>query len=69
MVGYFVAPEIWSKLVFKSVKTSQAPGCVMVLGEVIKGTERSALLPYLDSVCDVILAPDVCHTVQVTSSD
>ncbi|XP_033749456.1 dynein assembly factor 5, axonemal-like [Pecten maximus] len=65
LVGYFVAPDIWSKLVFKAVKTTQSFGCVLVLGGVIKGTERALLLPYLDNVCDVILTPDVCNTVQV----
>ncbi|XP_069124070.1 dynein axonemal assembly factor 5-like [Argopecten irradians] len=65
LVGYFVAPDIWSKLVFKAVKTMQSFGCVLVLGGIVKGTERASLLPYLDNVCDVILSPDVCNTVQV----
>ncbi|XP_060561943.1 dynein axonemal assembly factor 5-like [Ruditapes philippinarum] len=65
LIGYFVEVEVWSKLILKSVKSSQHFTSMMVLSSVIHGTARDDLKPYIQTILDTLTIPDVCQSVQV----
>ncbi|ESO87153.1 hypothetical protein LOTGIDRAFT_210534 [Lottia gigantea] len=65
LIGYFVSPEVWCKIVLNNLKSSQSYGSLMVTAAVIKGSERQSLKPFLPSICETLTLSDVCHSVQV----
>lgn len=65
LIGYFVKPEIWCKLMLPAVKSAQSYGPLMVMASVIQGSERSQLKPYLTEITAALVASDVCQTIQV----
>ncbi|KAH3861633.1 dynein axonemal assembly factor 5-like [Dreissena polymorpha] len=65
LIGYFVDTEVWSKLILKGVKTLQNHSSIMVLAAVIRGTEKSKLMPHLNSILDTVYTPDICQSVVV----
>ena len=65
LIGYFVEVDVWSKMILKSVTATQSFTSIMVLASVIKGSERTALKPYLQSICETVTNPDVCQSIQV----
>jgi dynein assembly factor 5 len=65
LIGYFVEPNVWMKLVLKGLRMSQSHGNILVIGAIIRGSQASLLLPHLDDLCQAVSSPDVCHTVMV----
>ncbi|XP_071107149.1 dynein axonemal assembly factor 5-like [Haliotis cracherodii] len=65
LIGYFVKPEIWTKLVLDNVKATQCSGSLMVLASVTRGTSRSDLHGYMKPVADTLASPDICQSVQM----
>ncbi len=59
LIGYFVSPDVWVKMVLESVKTSQSFNTLMILAAVIRGSERGALRPYLEDIVNVISDPAI----------
>lgn len=65
LVGYFVSPEVWCKMILANVKSMQSFSPVMILASVIKGSERSVLKPYLPQIVLTLNDTDICFTTQV----
>lgn len=65
LVGYFVSPEVWCKMILANVKSMQSFSPVMILASVITGTERTALRPYLPQIVSTLNDSDICFTTQV----
>lgn len=68
LIGYFVPPEVWVKMVLKHIKLSQSPGSLMLLASVLRGSERSTLRPFLHDVISILGDPDICRSVEVGDS-
>ncbi|KAL3876674.1 hypothetical protein ACJMK2_034478 [Sinanodonta woodiana] len=64
LIGYFVEPEVWCRMIISYLKSSQSYTGLMVLSPVIYGSERTKLRPYLSTICDTITLPDICHSLQ-----
>ena len=54
LIGYFVPPEIWVKMILKQVKLYQNPGLLRILSGVISGSERGPLTSFLPDICSVV---------------
>lgn len=65
LIGYFVHPEIWCKMVLVVVKDTQSAGSLMVLAAIIRGAQRAQIKPYLLDISQTIANPDVCQSIQV----
>lgn len=65
LVGYFVSPEVWCKMILTNVKSMQSFSPVMILASVIRGSERTALRPYLPKIVSTLNDSDICFTTQV----
>ena len=66
LIGYFVPPDIWCKMVLQAVKTTQSMGSLMVLSAILRGTERSQLKLHLVDVTSVLVDPSVCQLGEVS---
>ncbi|XP_041363360.1 dynein assembly factor 5, axonemal-like [Gigantopelta aegis] len=64
LIGYFVQPEVWCKLVLTNVRQTQCSGSLMVLASVVRGSERHALKDYISQICNVIASPEICQSIQ-----
>lgn len=64
LLGYFVEPEIWCKLVLTGLRLSQSAGNLLVIAAVIRGSDKSKLMPYVMDISQALISPDICHTVQ-----
>ncbi|KAL5019260.1 hypothetical protein ScPMuIL_004982 [Solemya velum] len=69
LIGYFVEPAVWCKMILPNVRSSQSLGPLMVLACVIRGSERKSLKSYLTQITETILFPDVCHSFQTPMQD
>ncbi|XP_062607964.1 dynein axonemal assembly factor 5-like [Saccostrea cucullata] len=65
LVGYFVSPEVWCKMILANVKSMQSFNPLMILAAVIRGSERSTLNPYLPKIITALNDSDICYTTQV----
>ena len=65
LVGYFVDPEVWVKMVLKHVKLTQTSGSLMLLASVLQGCEGSQLTPYLIEITSVLVDPEICRSSDV----
>ena len=65
LIGYFVEPEVWVKMVLKHVKLTQAAGALMLLASVLQGCQRSTLKPYLADITSVLVDPEICRSSEV----
>ena len=66
LVGYFVSPEVWVAMVVKNIKLSQSAGSLLVLGHVLRGSQRSALHPHLAELCAVLNDPAISRIADVS---
>ncbi|XP_064635749.1 dynein axonemal assembly factor 5-like [Lineus longissimus] len=64
LVGYFVEPEVWCKLVLPAVKTHQNYNTLMVLAAIIKGCQKAKIQPFIQVIAATISVPDVSQTNQ-----
>lgn len=65
LVGYFVQPEIWKKLVLTGLRQSLSYGVVMTAAAIVRGSERAALLDHQADLVNAILNPDVSQTIEM----
>ncbi|KAK3090687.1 hypothetical protein FSP39_013747 [Pinctada imbricata] len=65
LVGYFVLPEVWCKLMLGHVSSMQTFPPLMVLASVIQGTEREVIKSYLPSIMETITSHSVCHAHEI----
>ena len=68
LVGYFVSPEVWCKMVLRTVQNSQSSGSVMMLGAIIKGSNEVNLKPYLQDITNVLASNEVCRVLDVSGN-
>ncbi|XP_033630139.1 dynein assembly factor 5, axonemal-like [Asterias rubens] len=66
IVGFFVDPEIYWKLVNPTVRSAQSPGVLMTLAGLIRGSKPETLQPQLMSVCQALVDPEVCRNEQTS---
>ncbi|XP_038066344.1 dynein assembly factor 5, axonemal-like isoform X2 [Patiria miniata] len=64
LVGFFVDPAIYWKLMSPTVQLAQSPGVLMTLAALIRGSTQEGFHPQLQSVCDVLVDPEVCRGEQ-----
>lgn len=65
LLGYFVKPDVWCKVLLQNVRMSQTAGSVAILAAVIRGTQKSCLLPFISEITTVISDPGLCHVAEV----
>lgn len=66
LLGYFVTPEIWCKMVFNTVKSSQSFGPLMMLAAIVRGSSGALLKPHLSDISNALSDPDVCRLADVS---
>ncbi|XP_058270319.1 dynein axonemal assembly factor 5-like [Hemibagrus wyckioides] len=71
LLGVFVSPEVFLKLILAHVKNSSSCSCspwapLMVLSAILKGSNRKVLGPQLLQIGQVLSHPDVCQESQQT---
>ena len=65
LVGFFVNPEVYCRLVLPALLSASSPGVLMTFAAIIRGTPKETLQPYLEEICNTLANPDVCHAEQV----
>ena len=65
LVGFFVDPQIYWKLMSPTVQSAQGPGVLMTLAALMRGSTQEALHPQLQSICVMLADPEVCRSEQV----
>ncbi|XP_072168625.1 dynein axonemal assembly factor 5-like [Diadema setosum] len=66
LVGFFVGPEVYCKLILPTVQAAQGPGVLMTFASILRGTKRVLLKKYLPEICKVLCEPDVCRGEQTS---
>ncbi|CAL1545836.1 unnamed protein product [Lymnaea stagnalis] len=64
LVGYFVKPDIWMKLVLTGLRQSLSHGVVMTMAAIVRGSSHNSFLPYQEDIVNALLNPDVYQTVE-----
>nr|XP_006637054.1 PREDICTED: dynein assembly factor 5, axonemal [Lepisosteus oculatus] len=59
LIGTFVDPEVFLKLILSHLKRSSSPAHLMVLSAVIRGCSGPALKPHLHKIVDALCHPDI----------
>ena len=67
LVGYFVKPDVWVKPVLTGLTVSLSHGNILVLANIIRGSQPSLLQPHISVIFNAMENPDVCHTAKVGS--
>ncbi|XP_074649053.1 dynein axonemal assembly factor 5-like [Tubulanus polymorphus] len=62
LLGYFVEPSVWVKVVLPAIQSSQSYNHLMVLTGITSGSSSDQLMPYFRLIAKTISSPDVCHT-------
>ncbi|XP_048757748.2 dynein axonemal assembly factor 5-like [Ostrea edulis] len=65
LVGYFVSPEVWCKMILSNMKSMQSFSPLMILAAIIRGSERPVLRSYLPKIVSSLNDTDICYTSQV----
>ncbi|XP_072692728.1 dynein axonemal assembly factor 5 isoform X2 [Canis lupus baileyi] len=61
LVGVFVSPEVFLKLILSALKKSPSPAGLLVLASIIRGCPREALQPHLKVIATELAQPHVCQ--------
>ncbi|MBN3284444.1 DAAF5 factor, partial [Polyodon spathula] len=61
LIGTFVNPEVFLKMILTSLLKSPSPAHLMVLAAVIRGSSEETLKPHLVAIGDVLSNPDACQ--------
>lgn len=61
LIGAFVSPEVFLKLVLSMLKKSPSPSSLLVLASVIRGCSREALQPHLKVIATELARPHICQ--------
>ena len=67
LVGFFVSPQVYCKLILPSIQTASSPSVLMTCAAIIRGTQQHILQPHLAEICDTLILPEVCCGEQVSS--
>ncbi|KAK0056558.1 dynein assembly factor 5 axonemal [Biomphalaria pfeifferi] len=63
LVGYFVHPDIWKKMVLTGLRLSSSYGVVMTIAAIVRGSPHDLLHPHQGDIINALLSPDVYQTV------
>ncbi|KAK1164736.1 dynein assembly factor 5, axonemal-like [Acipenser oxyrinchus oxyrinchus] len=61
LIGTFVNPEVFLKMILTSLLKSPSPAHLMVLAAVIRGSSGQTLKPHLVAIGDMLSNPDACQ--------
>ncbi|XP_053069581.1 dynein axonemal assembly factor 5 isoform X2 [Acinonyx jubatus] len=61
LVGAFVSPEVFLKLVLPALKKSPSPSGLLILASIVRGCPREALRPHLTLVATELARPHICQ--------
>ncbi|XP_032183582.1 dynein assembly factor 5, axonemal isoform X2 [Mustela erminea] len=61
LIGAFVSPEVFLKLILSMLKKSPSPSSLLVLASVIRGCSREALQPHLKVIATELARPHICQ--------
>lgn len=67
MIGYFVPPDVYWRLMLHSVQDAADPGPLRILAAVIHTSQGSYLQSQLHSIADTLASETLCHNKQVSS--
>lgn len=65
LLGYFVKPDTWCKVLLENIKLSQSAGSIAILAAVIRGSNKEAINPFLRDIVNIITDPALCHVAEV----
>lgn len=61
LVGVFVSPEVFLKLLVSMLKKSPSPSGLLVLASVLRGCPREALQPHVKVIAKELARPHICQ--------
>uniref|UniRef100_A0A452TIB1 Dynein axonemal assembly factor 5 n=2 Tax=Ursus maritimus TaxID=29073 RepID=A0A452TIB1_URSMA len=61
LVGVFVSPEVFLKLLVSMLKKSPSPSGLLVLASVLQGCPREALQPHVKVIAKELARPHICQ--------
>ncbi|XP_058567040.1 dynein axonemal assembly factor 5 isoform X2 [Neofelis nebulosa] len=61
LVGAFVSPEVFLKLVLPALKKSPSPSGLLTLASIVRGCPREALRPHLTLIATELARPHICQ--------
>ncbi|KAJ9573896.1 hypothetical protein L9F63_008756, partial [Diploptera punctata] len=62
LIGYFVPPETYCKLILPTMDESAHVGQMRVFAAVLKGSDKTLLKDKLIEIGDFLRRPDICHS-------
>lgn len=65
MIGYFVPPDVYCRLMLSTVQDSTSAGPLRVLAAVIKSSLQTEIKPQLPALAELLASDVVCHSRQV----
>ena len=68
LIGYFVSPTVWCKMILDGVRLSQSVGSLIVLAAVIRGSQQAAMKSHLNDIVGVITEPSLCRVADVSDT-
>lgn len=61
LIGTFVSPEVFLKLIWPMLKKSPSASGLLVLASVFRGCPREALQPHLKAVATELASAHICQ--------
>ncbi|XP_054247137.1 dynein axonemal assembly factor 5 [Indicator indicator] len=61
LIGTFVSPKVWLKLITAALEKTPKPSCIMVLTAVIRGSPKEILQPHLTDLGNTLSQAEVCQ--------
>nr|XP_033819652.1 dynein assembly factor 5, axonemal [Geotrypetes seraphini] len=61
LIGIFVSPEVFLKLILSALQKSPSPSHLMVLAAVIRGCPSQMLTPHLNKIASTLSQPEICQ--------
>lgn len=68
MVGYFVPPDVYCRLMLPTIQDMPSAGPLRVLAAVLRSSRRCEVQPQLPQLAELLASENVCYSRQVSSS-
>ena len=68
LIGYFVSPKVWCKMILDGVRLTQSVGSLIVLAAIIRGSRQADMKSHLDDIVGVITEPSLCRVADVSNT-
>ncbi|KAK2189217.1 hypothetical protein NP493_113g03034 [Ridgeia piscesae] len=66
LIGYFVSPKVWCKMILDGVRLTQSVGSLIVLAAIIRGSRQADMKSHLDDIVGVITEPSLCRVADAS---